>query len=348
MAVGDSALPSPLSYLALGRETTFKTYNTASAQLPFLSSSIKTIQENKILEEVQTNRTFAERISMMKKIEGEIEFYAYPESTALVYILQNAFGGTISSATATGETAGGLAFTHTIDIGNFDQANSSLCINNRKGDSASGFVFEYSGIRVNELTFTGELEEPLKCNMAMMVVDSTQTSNDVASALTTTAFNPLSFVNGRLSVETTFASLTSTSFWHIQSVELGLNNSLKADAASGRIGSAILDVLPPGVATFTFNATLRFDTLTAYNAMLNETQFSAEMEFQGPTVGTSVIRTGVNIEMPRVFISEAGDPEIGGPDEVLTSSVTFHVLRDKTSTTGYAMRALVTNAVASY
>lgn len=348
MAVGQDDVISGLSYIAVGQESTFKTYNTATAKLPFISSSFKTTKENKILEQVECERTYSQRISMMKKIEAEAEIYCYPESTALVYLIKNAFGGTISSATATGETAGGGAFTHTIDVGNFDQANTSICVNHRKGDSTEGKVFEYSGCRVNELSFTGEIDEALKANVGLMVVDSTVTSNDVSSALTTAAYNPLSFVNGRLSVEASLSSLTSTSFWHIQNINVGLNNAIKNGPESGRIGSEVLDVLTPGMATFTFSATIRFDTTTAYDAMLNETEFAAEMEFQGGTISGSAVRSGINMVMPRVVISDAGDPEVDGPDGVLTSEVVFHVMRDDSSASGYAMRTLVTNDVSSY
>lgn len=348
MQEGQGALISSLSYLAVGRESTFKTYNTCAAGLPFISCNLKTTKENKTLEQIETSRTYSKRISMMKKVEGECEFYAYAESTALAYLLQNAFGGTITSATATGETAGGLAFTHTFGIGNFDQANTSLCLNHRKGDSAGGFVFEYNGTRVNELMLTAEIDDALKGSVGLICVDSTQTSNDVASALGTMCDEPLSFVDGRLSVESTLASLTASSFWHVQSVELGLNNALKNDAASGRIGSEVLDVLPPGIVAFTFTMTMRYDTLTAYNAMLNGTTLAAQFEFLGSTLTTSVIRRGLKLTMPKIFVSDAGDPEIGGPDEVLTSELTCHVLRDCSSANGYAMQAELTNDTASY
>lgn len=349
MAVGENALYSGLSYMAVGRETTFKEYNTCTAALDFISSSLKTTQENKILEQIETSRTYSKRISMMKRVEGETEFYFYPRSTACVYLLQNALGGAaITSATATGETTGGTAFDHTFVLGNFDQSYSSLCINMRKGDSTSGKVFEYSGIRVNELMFTAEIDEALRANASLIGVDSTVTTNDVASVLTTTSFIPLSFDNGRVSVETSPSSLTSTSFWHIQSVEFGVANSLKNDAASGRIGSRVLDVLPPGVAVFTFNMTLRFDTTTAFDAMINETELAAEIEFLGPTITGSSLRERLKVEFPRIFISEAGDPEPGGPDEVLTSEVVAHVLRDDSSAGGYAIRATLTNNVSSY
>jgi len=349
MSVGDGAIISAKSYLAIGRETTFKTYNTAAAGLDVLSTSFKTTQEKKILEEITTSRTYGKFISTTKKIEGSVEAYAYAESTALAYIMENAFGAVITSATATGETIGGAAFTHTFNVGCFDESYTSLCINHRKGDSASAHVLEYNGVRTNELAFTAEIDEALKFSSSLMVVNETQTSNDVASVLATLQNEPLSFVNGRVSIVAgTMGAVTSTSFWHVQSANFGLNNSLKGDAESGRIGSDVLDVLPPGIATFSFSTTMRFNTMTAYDAMINDTEFAAELDFQGDTLTTSLIRKGLKFKMPRIVITDAGDPEIGGPDGVLTSEVVFSVLRDESSAGGYACQAELTNAVGSY
>lgn len=349
MANGDGAILTGLSYLSVGRETAFKTYNTCTAGLDVISTSFKTMQENKILEEITTKRTYGKRISLMKKIEASIEAYAYAESTALAYILENAFGADISSATGTGETVGGTAFTHTFNIGNFDESYTSLCFNHRKGDGTNGFVYEYNGSRVNELSFTAEIDEALKFSSSLVCVDSTQTSNDVSSVLSTLEHEPLSFVNGRVSIVAgTLGAVTSNVFWHVQSFELGMGNSLKADAESGRIGSNVLDVLPPGIANINFTVTMRFNTLTAYNAMLNETKMAAELEFQGSTISGSNLRKGLKFSLPELYVSDAGDPEIGGPDGVLTSQVTFHVLRDESSSGGYAIKGELTNNVSSY
>jgi len=138
MSVGDGEIKTALSYIAFGRESTFKTYNTAAAGLDVLSSAFKTTKENKILEEITTTRTYAKRISTSKKIEGSIEAYAYAESTALAYLLQNAFGGTITTSVV----SAAVAFTHEFAVGNFDQANSSLCINHRKLTFLNTTAFE--------------------------------------------------------------------------------------------------------------------------------------------------------------------------------------------------------------
>lgn len=348
MAVGQGALTSFNSYLAVGRESTLNTYTTCTSALDFISASIKTMKEVKILEQIETRRSYSKQIPLGKTIEGECEFYAYAEAASFVYFLQNALGGTVTSATTTGETTGAASFEHIVSIGNMDQSYTSLCLNHRKGDSSGGMVFQYSGVRVNELMFTAEIDEALKCTASFIAMDSTKTSNDVSGSLTVAQNQPLSFVNGRLSAEGTFASLTSTSFWHVQNVEFGIANNLKSDAASRRIGSDILGVLPVGIANFTLNVTMRFDTTTAYDAMMNNTQYALELEFTGTTLTGSKFTRSLKFQFPKVFVSDAGDPEIGGPDEVLTSQVTFAVLRDDSSNGGYPMRAIVRNLTSSY
>lgn len=348
MAVGQGELVGNLSYFAVGREITYGTYATCTAGINFLSASIKTMKEVKILEEVQTSRTNSNSIQLGKTLEGELEFYFSPINSACNYLLHNAFGGgAISSATATGETSGGAGFTHTVSINNFLTTYSSLSFNVRKGQATDGKIFEYSGFRVNELTLAAEMDEALKCSVGLIGKDSTITSNDVSSALSTLTQTPLSFVNGRFSIETTTGSLTSTSFWHVQSFEFKIANNLNSDATARRIGSDTLQVLPAGMATFELKATIRFDTTTAFDAMIAGTRLAGEFEFLGNTMGTSIIREGIKIQMPYLLISDAGDPEIGGPNEVLTSEVTFKVLRDPTAS-GYAVRALVTNNTSTY
>lgn len=351
MAVGQGALMSGFSYHAVGRETTYGTYNTCTAGLEVISGSMKLMKETKILEEVSGSRTYANFIQLGRVVEGDLEFYFSTQNLAATYLLHNAFGGgAVVSATATGETASGTAFTHTMSLNNFDTTYSSLCLNVRKGDSASAKVFQYNGVRVNEVVFAAELDEALKVSVNVIGKDATLTSNDVSSAIASSLLNGtrLAFSGGRFSVESSFASLTSTSFWHVQNMEFSIANNLKADEDSRRLGTDTIDVLPPGIAVINLKCSIRFDTSTAYDAMVNGTQLSAEFEFLGNTMTSSAIKEGIKIQFPKLIVMDAGDPEIGGPDEVLKSEVTFAVLRDSTSATGYAVRALVTNKTSSY
>lgn len=350
MAIGQYAQLGGLSYVAIGRETTLGTYNTCTAALDCLSASIATTQDNKILEQIERSRTYSKRMSLMKKVGGDLEFYFAPQMDACNFILQNAFGGTITSATSTGETVGAgaaSAMDHTFAVGNMGESYPSLCVNIRKGDATNGKVFQYSGVRVNNINFSASIDDALKCNVGLTGLDSTLNSNDVSSALGVTSTSVLSFVDGRLSVEGTFASLTSSSFWHIQSVEFGWSNNLKSDSDAGRIGSNILTTLNPGIMSFTLKTKIRFDTTTAYSAMLNATKLSAQLHFLGPTMTSSAIRQGIKFNLPTVYINNAGDPTIGGPDQILSSDVDFHVLRDDTTSTGYAVQAVVTCQKAS-
>ncbi len=82
--------------------------------------------------------------------------------------------------------------------------------------------------------------------------------------------------------------------------------------------------------------------------MLAATEFAAEVEFQGATLPGSAVRQGIKFQYPKIVVVDSGDPEIGGPDEMLMSDVTFMVLRDDSSVTGFACRALVANLRASY
>jgi hypothetical protein len=347
MAVGSTPNFGGKSYVSIGRETTLGTYTTCTAGLEPTSFGVITQKDSKILEQISRSRTYAKRISLGKTVSGPVEFYMAPQIAAHAYLHQNAFGGTVTSATATGETAGGAAFSHTFETGCMDQSYTSLCINARKGDSTNGQVFEYSGVRVNSLSMVGALDEPLMVTAELIGIDSSTTSNDVESALTYTAAECLTFVGGRFSVESTFAGLTTTSFWEVQDINFTMNNNLKTDAQARRIGSDVLSTLPIGVQTYELSATIRFDTTTAYDAMIAATEFAAEFEFTGDTLSTSIIKEGIKVQFQKVGIKDAGEPTVDTPDGVLTSTVTFDVLRDE-SASGYAVQAVLTNDTSSY
>lgn len=349
--LGDSSLLGGMSYVAIGRETALGTYSTCTALLPCLSFGIKTMKENKIIEQITRSRTHSQRMPQMKKVEGDMSFYFQPQLDACTFLLQNAFIGTVTSATATGETAGAGALSamdHTFNIGDDYQSYTSICVNTRRGSPTVGKVFQYHGIRVNEINFSAELNDALKCNVGVVGLDSTTVANDVQTTTMQTSTSVLSFIDGRVSVENSFGSLTSSSFWHVQSVEFGWNNNLKTDAASGRIGSDTLVVLPAGMANFKLRTKVRFDTTTAFAAMIASTKLAVQLDFQGPTMTSSSIRQKLRVNFPAVYITSAPEPSIGGPNEILSADVEFHVMRQDDTTAGYACQAIVTNQKSSF
>lgn len=347
--IGANAIMGDLSYLAVGREITYGTLVTGTAGLNFNTASLMAKKTVKVLDEIQTSRTQSNQISLGKIVDGDIEFFFSPMTPACNYLLQNAFGGgpTLASVTCAADTTGGLGFTHTLGIANYDTTYSSLSLNLRKGDSATGKIFEYCGVRVNDWTFNAVMDEPLKVSCAVIAKDVTQTTNDVAGTMSSTnAQRPLSFVNGRFSIESTLASITSSVFWHVQSLTFKINNNLQAVR---RIGSDTIGQLPAGIAKFDLSCQMRFDTITAWSAMIAGNQrFCAEFEFQEDAVMTgSLAKAGVKLTFPYVVILDAGDPKIAGPSKELLSDVKFAVLRDPT-TSGYAVKAYVTNLTANY
>jgi len=354
MAVGDGVLISGLGYLAIGRETATGTYNTATAQLDFISASLKTTQEVKVLEEINRRRGMSKSIAMSKSIGGDIEFYFYPESTACGFILQNAMGGSITSATITGETAGAAAnsaIVHTFSLESIqDQSFPAMCINQRFGNSTGGKVFNYSGLRTNTISFSAEIDDALKCTINMIGFNSTNTGTDVESVLSlTSTASPLSFVQGRVSSEAVFASLTSSSFWHVQTMEFTLENSLKGDTESRRLGSDVLGVLPSGVATGNLTIGLRFDTTQAFDSMIAHSTLAFEFEFEGSlTMTGSIARPGILFRFPKCKITSAPEPEVSGPDNELTTEISVVILHDDSSNTGNQMEAILTNQVTGY
>ncbi len=351
LTLGADKIMALESYVGIGAESTWGTYATSTAQLLFESASLTKKRTSKVIEEIVSNssRTYQSRVNLGIMVDGEISFNYRADCDACNLFLINGLGGAVASATI----SAAASYLHTIDIGDMDfNTNSSsstikgLSLNMRKGDGNTGKVFEYHGLRVNELMFNAEIDETLKVNAGLIGKDSTQNSNDISANLTCPDENPLIFTDGRISVELTTTSLLTTASWHVQSAEWGITNNLKGDTESRRIGSETLDVLPPSVANLTLNVNMRFDTVTAYNAFMDGTKYSAEIEFTGATLAGSTLQRYVNFRMPKLYIREGAEPEIGGPDEILTTNIVFDVLCDSCS--GYSMQAKVQNGTENY
>lgn len=343
MAVGENALVGGLGYLAIGRETAFGTFTTCTGGCDFLSFKMETTKERKILEQVTRGRFQSKSISLGKNTEGEAEFYFNPGNQNMLYVLGNAFGGSVTTAVVSAATS----FTHTFEVGAMNNTHTSLCFNARYGDSASAKIFQYNGVRVKELSFKAEMDDALKMSAGFVALDATSTGTDVASAITITATNPLSFVSGRFSVDGSLSSLTSSTFWHVQTMEYKHTNNLKSDTDCRRIGSDTLQTIAVGQAAGELTCEMRFDTTTAYAALVAGTQFAAEFEFQGETITGAAAINQLMVEFPKVFIKSAPQPEISGPDEVLKTTVVFDVMRDDSSAAGYAVKAVVQNGLSA-
>ena len=188
MAVGDGARIGAQSYLAVGKETTFGTYASATTAIEAISIGITTDIESTMLDTLNTNRGFTKRVQTNKVVGGTIEANFHNHESVL--LLAAAMGpNTITTASLSGG-----AFTHSFTAGNFETFGA-LSFNVRKGDTtaADTSTFRYSGGRVNVLTIAGTVGEPVKLSVEMVFKDSTLVADDIATILSISTMTPWVF-----------------------------------------------------------------------------------------------------------------------------------------------------------
>lgn len=330
MAIGDEAKLGINSYVALGKESTFGTYASATSAIEALSCTFRTDIESEKLETFGIGRSFTKRVQKNKTIAGSLEKYANSEEDPLLWLV--AMGGTLTSSSLTS------AADHSITTGDFNTGTTSLSFNVRKGDT---HTWRYSGGRINTLTLSGNVNEVVKLTAEFIFKDSTQVSDDIFSSLTITGTAPFVYTEGTYKYANNESNAaTTTSEEKIQSFELTLNNNLE----EGReLGSNILSVLPAKRREIELTVTQRFDTTTAYNRFIQATAGAVELLFSGQSISAEY-NNEMTIRLPNVYVNSP-DPEIGGPDEILSSEITFDVVG---TTTGRDIGVTIRNATAAY
>lgn len=338
MAIGDGAQVGARSYAAIGKETTFGTYASATTAIEAISSSIKTEIESQKLETMNTNRGMTKRVQLMKNVTGSIETYLQNQESVL-FLLAAAGPNTVTSTALSGS-----AVLHSFASSNLDTFGS-LSMNIRKGDTAT---WRYTGGRVNVLTIAGTVGEPVRMTAEMIFKDSTQQSDDISGNLSISSLAPWVYHQGQFIYAATTASLTTTNAEPIQSFELVITNNIVSDANARQLGSLVPGVLPATSRSVELKITQRFDTTTAFDRFIQGTQGSIRLQFDGSSIATALAHQLV-IDMPKVFVSNAPDPELAGPGEVITNEIEFDVVvDDPNTTTGKDIGFTIQNDVASY
>ena len=333
MAVGDEAQAQVESYVAVAKETALGTKVSATTAIEALTCSFRTDIESRKVDALHRSRGFARRVQLNKTVGGTLEQYLHPEESTLMLI--NAMGGTVTSAS----TSGG--FIHSITVGNFEGTHQGLSFNVRKGPS---LVWNYLGGRVNTLTLTGEIGEPIKCSYEMIFRDSTQLSDDIGASLSISSVLPFTFAQGVFQYGDSEGALATE---QIQGFELTINNNIVSDSAARALGTNTASVLPMTRREVNLKVTQRFDTTTAYARFLQATTGSIDLTFTGVTISSDAIFT-VQIRMPTVFLNSP-DPELNSSGEILTSEIDYDVMVDNPSTTtGRELAITVTNNTQSY
>src|SRR5688572_8047462 len=112
MAIGDEAKVGVNSYVALGKESTFGTYASATTAIEALSCTFRTDIESIKLDTFGPSRDYMKRVQTNKAVGGALEQYLHPQESVL--IIAAALGGGIGTSSLTS------AATHSITAGNFD------------------------------------------------------------------------------------------------------------------------------------------------------------------------------------------------------------------------------------
>lgn len=338
MAVGDEAKAAIRSYIALGKESTYGTYNTATTAVLAVSCGFRTDIESQKLETLNVSRDFARRIQTMKNVGGSLETYLHPNESVL--LVATAMGGGIANTSQSGVAI------HTLTAGNFDTSPSSLCFSVRKAHDA--VTFNYSGGRPNVLTISGEVGEPIKLTAEFIFKDST-VGSDIVTSLSVSSLAPFVYHQGQYIYAANQSALTTTSVEPIQAFELTINNNLVSDESARQLGTNVLTVLPATQREINLNITQRWDTSTNYNRFIQATEGAVRIILTGSTItSSSSLEYKWQIDLPKVLMNSP-DPELGGASEILQSEIAFDVVSDSPlTTTGKAIVITVWDNVNSY
>jgi hypothetical protein len=336
MAQGDSARAVVQSYVTIGREASFGTYQsvtTSMAAIEALSCSFKTDIVSQKIPSLSTNRGPHRRVQLDKNVQGTLEQNLHPIESVLP--MAAALGGGISTASGSG-----TSYIHTMISGNFDQSISSVCFNLKK--AGSGQTWRYLGGRVNSMKMTANVGEPVKMSYDFVFKDSTALTEDLSGILTMTSVLPLTYVEGVYKY--------SGGAQYIQGFELTVNNNLKSDKDARGLGSRTLNVLPATNRDVEFKIMQRIDTTTAYDTFINATNAAVNIKFTSQNLISASASSNyyVEIDLPKVYYNSP-DAELKGPGDILTAEIPFDVVVDNpNTTTGYDVKVTVKNNVASY
>lgn len=336
MAVGGSSYEAVRSYVALGKESTFGSYASATTAVEAISCNIKTEIESQKLDQIGVNRGFSHRVTLGKNVAGALEQYLHPQESLL--LLANALGGPIVSTSVTGGA------THSISAGNYDTSTAinSLSFNVRKGQSQT---FHYLGGKVNNLKIVGKVGEPVQLTAELIFRDSTLLADDIQGILSISSVVPYTFAQGLFKYGVTEGSL---SVEPIQSFELTVANNIVSGEDARSLGTVTVDILPATRRSIELKVTNRWDTSTTYNRFISATQGAIELAFVGSAI-TAEHNYEMTIRLPKVY-NNAGDTEITGGEEILKTEIAYDVLLDGNPATSTARDIGVTvkNNIAAY
>lgn len=326
------------SYVGIAQETTFGTLVTATSFIEFTSEGFKKEREEQRREELNTTRDFTRRMTGNETVSGALEAPLNIAEDAAVWIIKQAMGGTISSATITA----GVEFAHTVNVGDMENNKStngaaavkSLTFQIRRGSTNQ---WSYRGNRVNSLTIKGEVGSPITFSIEAMGQYGTTSSDSITASFSN--INPLNFTGVTFK---TGDSITNVGTEYITGFEFTLANNLQE---LRNLGSANIYSLPPGRRDIKLKLTQQFDTLTAYNRFIQNTKTSIQILMDtGVTIGAGSSTYSMFINMPACYFNNV-TPQAGSI-EAISQEIDVSCIKD--TTTSYVCLMQINNATSDY
>jgi len=327
------------SAMGVAEEGTFGTFKTSTSFIEFNSESFKMTREEIKRESINTTRDYRKRLIGNESVAGSFEADLNVANDALVYVIKQAMGGTVSSATITTGS-----YTHTLAPGNME-ANAATTTAYTKGLSfavrrGSTHVWNYSGMRVNTLTIKGEVNSPVI--MTAELVGKTATLGSVIPTVSLSDILPINFTGVQIQTGATIGGVTTEYF---TGFEFTLSNNVDGDQRA--LGSRTIVQAPPQKRDVKLKLTQRFDTSTAYSRFIENTATAISIycnsEQTCGTVGGSTTYS-MKIDLPTCYFN-SNQPEVGGPG-VITHELDVSAMYN--ASIGSSLQVQIINATASY
>jgi len=346
--IGAAARMGYDSVIAIGEEAALGTRAATASMVhfEFRENTVKSDITKEMLDSINGGRDFTKHVETEEVVEGTVGGDLNVAETAIMYIVKQAMGGTVTSIS----TGVGGFVTHTFNPGDMENNDSSVSASAMKGLSiykqpgatkSSGMIF--TGNRVNNLTISGEIGQPIKFSAAVVGVKGSVSADTYVVSFADQ--KPLMFSGVKVGQADSIGGTIVNEVF--QSFSFTLANNLEADENSRQLGQKTLGVLPAGKRGLGLSLTQRHDTTTAYDRFYNNTINAVQIFMDsGQTVGSAAGNTtySMRIDLPTCYFGMSGEPEVSDNGLVM-HEVDVKGLKSNTTST-YSVQMLMVNGIA--
>jgi hypothetical protein len=239
-----------------------------------------------------------------KAVEGTVAFDVTSENFGLLF--EHALG-TVNTTTLSGS-----AKQHQCILA--DPYSKSLTLEvGRPGNDGTVRAYQYTGAKVQSFTLSSSVNELLQAEFSFVGKDEV-TGGSLATASYPSSQELLSFAGATISV--------AGSSYSCREVSLEANFGLNAERYV--LGSQTINApVAAAMTEITGNLTAELVDLTAYNRIVNNTQTSLTMKWEGTAI-TGTYKRAITVTMPAVRF-DGNTPAVAGP-EIVDQELTYKVL----------------------